>query len=154
MALTDGGQNLGWRPAAAQAARTEPSSDRSRLMHRRPCSGVAVKANRKCSGADPAAERRSPPATSSDRADPGPPVAAQDSRDPPGDRGPPAVAGLPATRLRAELNPVEKVWSTMKGSLAHLAARTAGELAAAQRRQADATATACSMLRRGSQRVV
>ncbi|MFG2139851.1 hypothetical protein [Streptomyces sp. NPDC048650] len=30
-----------------------------------------------------------------------------------------------------ELNPVEKVWSTMKGSLADLAARTAGELAAA-----------------------
>ncbi|WP_405590597.1 hypothetical protein [Streptomyces sp. NBC_01190] len=32
-----------------------------------------------------------------------------------------------------KLNSIEKVWSTMKGSLAHLAARTVGELAAAVR---------------------
>jgi DDE superfamily endonuclease len=39
------------------------------------------------------------------------------------------VYQLPA--YAPELNPVEKVWSTMKGSLANLAVRTAGELAAA-----------------------
>jgi hypothetical protein len=39
------------------------------------------------------------------------------------------VYQLPA--YAPELNPVEKVWSTMKGSLANLAVRTANELAAA-----------------------
>jgi hypothetical protein len=39
------------------------------------------------------------------------------------------VYELPA--YAPELNPVEKVWSAMKGSLANLAARTAGELTAA-----------------------
>jgi DDE superfamily endonuclease len=39
------------------------------------------------------------------------------------------VYHLPA--YAPELNPVEKVWSTMKGSLANLAVRTATELAAA-----------------------
>jgi len=39
------------------------------------------------------------------------------------------VYPLPA--YAPELNPVEKVWSTMKGSLANLAVRTANELAAA-----------------------
>ena len=39
------------------------------------------------------------------------------------------VYELPA--YAPELNPVEKVWSTMKGSLANLAVRTATELTAA-----------------------
>jgi transposase len=48
-----------------------------------------------------------------------------------GRRSPPAsplrVYQLPA--YAPELNPVEKVWSAMKGSLANLAVRTATELA-------------------------
>jgi hypothetical protein len=48
-----------------------------------------------------------------------------------------AIAARPWLRVyqlpayAPELNPVEKVWSTMKGSLANLAVRTATELAAA-----------------------
>ena len=48
-----------------------------------------------------------------------------------------AIAARPWLRVyqlpayAPELNPVEKVWSTMKGSLANLAVRTATDLAAA-----------------------
>jgi hypothetical protein len=35
------------------------------------------------------------------------------------------VTRLSTTRISPELNPVEKVWSTMKGSLANLAVHTA-----------------------------
>jgi hypothetical protein len=50
------------------------------------------------------------------------------------------VYQLPA--YAPELNPLEKVWSTMKGSLANLAVRTATELAAAVKNASNACNTA------------